>query len=176
MIIAVNRIAQYQWTRLETMGIFLIPLIIVGIVWFIRYMDKPSQRIFGYGGFRPELNHVTKRWEVPVGQVGNPGIPAGVIRFMEINGFLVMDAQFSKTISSAPLAVWVHEGTCKMQGKLRYTLASVVPGSSVWWTSLYEFPWSRLIAQQPLALTFREAQQPERILYCGDVQMNEDSE
>jgi len=106
---------------------------------------------------------------MPVWKSGDRKKPGGMLAISSVNGMLTMDASFADVLSQWPLTVWMHRGNCALLGEKQYVLAPTSAGASVWWTSLYEFSWRRLMAELPLALTFRSLDGRNTVYYCADI-------
>ncbi len=164
--------AAKQALSYETWGILVVFFLLAAVAYFIRFVDTPSRKIFGAQMF----NQVTNRADMPIWE--NPDFPrqAGLLEIFSINGMLVFDGHFERPLPKTSLVVWVHVGSCRHMGERRYVLPPTSAEASVWWTSLYAFPWERLSGELPLAVSFRDPDGEHAIYYCADILMEQEGE
>jgi len=135
-------------------------LFFIGLVLWMRFGDKPSQRALGLSGT------ITHTVSFPfVGQ--NNSKINGMLAIEEIDRMIVLRFALAPQESSTRLGVSIYNGSCDMLGAKKYTIAPLKENTSMGWVTLYDISWTRLTNEMPLALTLEE----DGVVACADIQL-----
>lgn len=156
--------ADNKWLLLSS----LLLIGIVGLLYYIRFENKPSYYYLGRYKEKDELGMVTE--SVTFALLPQRGSQvSGNVNVREVNGMIVMLFTLNGTPVNSPMLIRIYKGTCGAIGKKYYSLPSIKRNSEVGWMTMYDVNWKRFMREMPLALMMETSGDTSMPLSCADM-------